>query len=465
VSGTAQIQKHNSTGGPACETGFMNGTRGHQSPFILLCIAMAAAITASVHALGPTWPQWRGDGLGVSTDDALPTTWSATDHVRWKTAIPGRAHSSPIVWRDRVFLTTAIEGAEIPNHQPLKHFIEGQEWRSPDAVGGNRRHTFQVMSLDAATGRILWTRTAYEGPVYDDRHRRSSYAAPTPVTDGTRVYAYFGTEGIYAYRTDGTLVWKATPGKVAGLSVGVSSSPVLFRNLLIVQADEDSGDSSFLAAFDTATGKPVWRVERKKMSLSWATPILATTPRGTQLVTTTTEWIVSYDPATGRELWREKGLDSYAVPSPVVAGNLVIVSTGNPLKKTIALKLDAAPGESRRAWEYAKGQAYVVSPIAYDGLLYLSSDAGLLTCLDVNTGEVKYEGGRPPVPSTFMSSPVAFGGRIFQTSEDGDTFVIKAGPSHAVERTNSLGEPVFASFALANGTIYIRGERHLYAIR
>jgi len=434
---------------------------------VILSLILIAAVVGAirVHAFDPTWPQWRGNGLGVSADAALPTSWSGTDRIAWKTAIPGRAFSSTIVWRDRVFLTTALEGAVIPNHQPLKHFIEGKEWRSPDAVAGDRRHTFQVLSLDAASGRILWTRTSYEGPVHDDRHRRGSYAAPTPVTDGARVYAYFGSEGIYAYRMDGTLAWKAMPGKVAGLSVGVSTSPVLFRNLVIVQADEDSGDSSFLAALDTATGREVWRVKRTKMSLSWATPILATTSAGTQLVTTTTEWIISYDPATGRELWREKGLDSNAVPSPVIAGSLVIVATGSPIKKTVALKLDAGPGEPRRVWEYSKGQAYVVSPIVYDGYLYLSSDAGLLTCLDVKTGEVKYEGGRPPVASTFMSSPVAFGGRIFQTSEDGDTFVVKAGPSHAVERTNSLGEPVYASFALANGTVFIRGEKHLYAIR
>jgi outer membrane protein assembly factor BamB len=301
--------------------------------------------------------------------------------------------------------------------------------------------------------------------VHDDRHRRGSYAAPTPVTDGTRVYAYFGSEGIYAYQMDGRLAWTAAPGKVAGLSVGVSTSPVLFKNLVIVQADEDNGDASFLTALDTATGREVWRVARTKMSLSWATPILATTPAGTQLVTTTTEWIVAYDPATGRELWREKGLDSNAVPSPVVAGNLVIVATGSPIKKTVALKLDAKPGESRRVWEYSKGQAYVVSPIVYEDHVYLSSDGGLLTCLDAKTGAVKYEGGRPPVASTFMSSPVAYGGRLFQTNEDGDTFVITAGPTHAVERTNSLGEPVYASFALANGTVYIRGEKHLYAIR
>jgi outer membrane protein assembly factor BamB len=403
---------------------------------------------------------WRSD------ETALPTTWSATEKIAWKTPIPGRAHSSPIVWGDRLFVTTAIEGAPIPDHKPLKHVIEGSEWRSPDATAGNLRHTFQVMSLDAKTGKVLWTKTAYEGPVYDDRHKRGSYAAQTPVTDGRRVYAFFGTEGIYAYDFDGKLAWShATLGKVAGLSVGVSTSPLLFENLVIVQADEDNGDISFIAALDGATGKEVWRVARKGLSISWATPILATAGGRTQLITTTTEKIVSYDPRTGKELWQEKGMDSYAVPSPVVAGDLVIVSTGNPVKKTMALRLNPAAGQPRLAWEYGKGSAYVVSPIAYGDYVYITTDAGILTCLDAKTGEMKYEGGRPPVPATFLSSPVAFGGHLYMTSEDGDTFVIKAGPKHEIVRTNPLGEPVYASFALADGTIYVRGLKNLYAIR
>ncbi len=421
----------------------------------------------AVLSADPNWPGWRGrNGSGVSDESALPDTWSPTSRIAWKTPIPGRAHSSPIVWGDRLFLTTATEGAEIPNHTPLKHTIDGSEWRSPDATGGNRRHAFQVLSVDAKNGRVLWTRTAYEGPVYDDRHSKGSYAAPTPVTDGRRVYAYFGTEGLYAYRMDGTPAWHRQLGRVAGLSVGVSTSPVLFGSLLIVQADEDSGDTSFITAVDTATGKDVWRVARPKMPISWATPLLTTAGGRAELITSTDTRIIAYDPASGRELWSEPGLESYAVPSPVVSGKRVIISTGNPKKITIALALGALPeGQARRVWEYRKGSAYVVSPTAYDGLVYVTSDAGILTCLDSATGAVIYEGGRPPVPSVFMSSPVAYGGHLFMTSEEGDTFVIKAGKTHEVVRTNSVGEPVYASPALAAGTVYIRGLHHLFAIR
>ena len=435
--------------------------------YTLACVTLISVGVSAVASVELNWPGWRGSsGSGVSREPSLPNTWSPTSRIAWKTPIPGRAHSSPIVWGDRVFLTTAIEGAEIPNHTPLKHVIEGSEWRSPDATGGNRIHTFQVLCLDAKDGRILWTRTAYEGPVYDDRHSRGSYAAPTPVTDGQRVYAYFGTEGLYAYRLDGTPIWQRKLGKVAGLSVGVSTSPVVFGNLVIVQADEDNGDTSFITALDGATGKDVWRVARPKMPISWATPVLTRAGGRPELITSTDTRIVAYDPATGRELWSEPGLESYAVPSPVVSGNLVIISTGNPKKVTIALTLGALPqGKTRRVWEYRKGSAYVVSPTVYEDLVYITADNGIVTCLDAKTGAVVYEGGRPPVPSTFMSSPVAHGGHLYLTSEEGDTFVIKAGRVHEIVRTNSVGEPVYASPALANGTVYIRGLKHLFAIR
>lgn len=443
-------------------------------PAIALMAAVATVATANavttVLANGQTgttgWPQWRGvDGAGVSTDPALPMTWSPTTNVAWKSPIPGRAHSSPIVWGDRVFLTTAIEGDEIAGHTPLPHTIGGQPWRHPDATAGNKRHALQVMAIDAASGSVLWTRTAYDGPVYDDRHAKSSYAAHTPVTNGELVFAYFGSEGLYAYRFDGTLAWQAAIGKVGSLSVGLGVSPVLYRDLVIIQADEDNGDTSSLVAFNTKTGKEAWRVARPGLSVSWGTPVVSTSGGRAQIITAANEQIISYDPATGRELWREAGLDTNAVPSPVLAGDLVIISSGYPLKRTVAFRLNPAPGTPRRAWNYDKGTAYVVSPIVYGDYLYVTTDNGILTCLDVKTGAVVYEGGRPPTPATFMGSPVAFRDHIFMTSEDGETFVITAGPTHAVVRTNSLDEPVYASLAMAGGTVYVRGERHLFAIR
>ena len=265
---------------------------------------------------------------------------------------------------------------------------------------------------------------------------------------------------------DGNLKWKASLGGIATVGVGVGTSPVLYKDLLIVQCDEDEGHKSFVVALDKRTGKQVWRTPRK-VQVSWATPVLMRAGGRDELVTSGTEWIIAYAPATGAELWRAKGLGSNAVPSPVVAGDVVVLSAGYPEKLAMAIRAGGSgdvTGTPRVLWKYTKGTAYVPSPIAYGGYVYLVTDKGILTCLDARTGEVKYEGGRVPIPATLMASPVAFDGKILLSSMEGDTFVIKAGPVHEVLRTNTLGEAIAASPAIARGRIFIRGESNLYAI-
>jgi outer membrane protein assembly factor BamB len=412
------------------------------------------------------WPQWRGPGgLGVSNEKNLPAEWSPTKNIKWKTPIAGRGHSSPVVWGNRVFLTTAIEGPVVPGAKAVKHMIEDQEFLHPDSIGADHKQTFKVICLDAATGKILWEQTAFEGTPYDNRHRKSSYAASTPATDGKLVYAFFGTEGLYAYDMSGKLAWKVDLGKLGTVGMGTGTSPILYENLVIAQCDEESGAASFIVALDKKTGKEVWRTPRK-VQVSWATPILVATSVRTELITSGSETVIAYDPATGKELWRHKGVESNAIPSPVANREMVFVSAGFPAKIAIAIRLGASGEltESNVAWKYSKGTAYVPSPILYGDYLYLTTDRGVLTCLDAKTGEVKYEGGRIPIPATFTSSPVAFDGRILLTSEDGDTFIIKAGPKHEILATNSVGEPVYASPAVADRRILIRGEKNLYCI-
>jgi outer membrane protein assembly factor BamB len=232
----------------------------------------------------------------------------------------------------------------------------------------------------------------------------------------------------------------------ANSGMGTGTSPVLHENLVIIQADEEEGQNSSIVAYDKKTGKEVWRTPRK-VQISWATPLLVNTGKRTELITSGNEAVISYDPATGKELWRSKGLESNAIPSPVAtsAHDMVVVSAGFPAKAAYAVRLGAS-GELKDSdivWKYAKGTAYVPSPILYGDYIYLLTDKGIMTCLDARTGEVKYEGGRPPVPAAFTASPVAFDGKILLTSEDGDTFVIKAGPAHEVIRTNgaSLHRP------------------------
>ncbi|HEU5092719.1 MAG TPA: PQQ-binding-like beta-propeller repeat protein, partial [Nitrospira sp.] len=376
-------------------------------------------------------------------------------------------HSSPIVWGNRIFLTTAVEGDTVAGAKAVKHTLEGgKEFLHPDSVGADKKHTFKVVSIDRDSGKIVWQATAWEGTPYDNRHRKSSYAASTPATDGKLVYAFFGTEGLYAYDFKGKLAWKADLGKLGTVGMGTGTSPILFDNLVIVQADEENGEASFIVAVDKNTGKEAWRTPRK-VQVSWSTPLLVRTSKRAELIASGTEAVISYDPATGKELWRHKGVESNAIPSPVANNDMVFLVAGFPAKIAMAIKLGQSgdlTGTPNVAWTYAKGTAYVPSPILYGDYLYLTTDRGILTAVDAKTGEVKYEGGRIPIPATFTASPVAFEGKILMTSEDGDTFIVKAGPKHEVIGTNSVGEPVYASPAIADGRIFIRGEKNLYCI-
>jgi outer membrane protein assembly factor BamB len=438
-------------------------------PALLFYLAAGGAVVVAGPVVEPdaSWPGWRGpDGQGVSTAADVPTQWTEKN-VLWKTPIPGRGHSSPIVWGDRIFLTTAVESdVVVPGAKPVPHIAEGQPFVHPDAMGGDRKITLKVLALDAPSGKILWEQTAFEGTPYDSRHKKASFASPTPVTDGERVYAFFGSQGVYAYDFDGKPAWKASVGSIATMSVGDGTSPILHNGLLILQCDEDNGDKSFLAALDAKTGKEAWRVARP-VQISWATPVLVSTGDRHELVTAGTEWVIAYDPGTGKELWRTKGLESNAVPSPVAAADLVIVTSGYPEKIAMAIRPGGSgdiTGTPRILWKYNKGTAYVPSPILYRDLVYLLTDKGVVTCLDAKTGAVKYEGGRVPNASTFIASPVAMDGKILLSSEDGDVYVMKAGPTHEVIGKSTIGEPIYASPAAVRGRLYIRGEKSLFAI-
>lgn len=446
-----------------------------QFPALLLSLAaallFAAATPTRTAETDANWPQWRGPGgLGIATATDYPDEWAPDRNVAWRTAVPGRGHSSPVVWGDRVFLTSAIEGGPAPEgHKPPIHpdFQHRPGYLHPDSVGSDRLYTLKVFAFDTKTGRKVWEHTPYDGTMFDDRHRKNTYASSTMATDGRLVYAFFESAGLYAYDFDGKLVWKKSLGGIAKAGMGPGTSPLLFEDLLILQCDQEMGKGSFIVALDKRSGSEVWRQERNTRR-SWATPLLVKTPSRIELVTSGAERVTAYDPRTGRELWYASGVRSHPIPSAVSTQGLVFLTAGSQAKVAFAVR----PGSDGDltdtpsiVWRYNKGTAYVPSPIAYGKYLYLMTDKGLLTCLDALTGEVLYEGGRPPLPATFTASPVAFGDRILMTSEDGDTFVVKTGPTHEIVRTNPIGEPVYASLGLAGGTVYIRGEQHLFAVR
>lgn len=411
-------------------------------------------------AAGADWPQFRGPGAnGISAEKNLPAEWSPTKNVRWKTPIPGRGRSSPVVWGERIFLTTDIEAGKAEGHQPPKHLLNGTPFRHPDSVGADVRHRLVVLCLDRKTGKILWERTAYEGVVFDERHKAGSYAAPTPATDGKAVYAYFGSEGMYAYDFEGKLLWKYDPGKIMTIGMGPGTSPVPAGELVILQCDS-SDQKSKLVALRRKDGRVAWSTERKT-DVTWSTPLVVEGNGVTELITTANDVVISYDVKTGKERWRGPGVKGNAIPSPVSGNGIVVVSAGYPDKYAWAFR---AGGDGTKLWEYAKGTAYVPSPIFYGEYVYLVTDRGLITCLEAKTGAVKYEGKRPGAGALFAGSPVAYDGKIVFTSEDGESHVVQAGPEFAVVRTNSIGEPVLASPAIANGMIFIRGKDHLFAI-
>jgi outer membrane protein assembly factor BamB len=421
-----------------------------------ITFGLIVALTAGMAA--ENWPQWRGpQGRGISSETSLPTEWAADRNIAWKTELP-HGHSSPIVWGDRIFLTSAIEGETAPGVVPESVRINQPH---PQSVSGDKQHTLKVLAVETRTGKILWEQTAYDGPVFDARHQRSSFAGPTAITDGTMVYAYFGPEGLYAYDFDGKLVWKVVE-KFHTLGLGTGTSPVLFGNSVIIQRDQDEKTSA-VVAYDKTTGKELWKATRP-VSISWSTPVLVNAGSRTELVTNGTENVYAYDAATGKELWKTKGVESNAIHTPLVGNGLVVVTAGFPAKKIIAIRTGDQPEDQRVAWEYSKGTGYVLSNILYQDHVYLSTDNGILTSLDAQTGKVVYEGGRPPKPTHFMGSAVAYQGMIAMTSEDGDTFLVKAGPKYEIVRINTVDEPVYSSLALANGRIYIRGAKHLYAI-
>jgi len=427
------------------------------------------AAPAPAARVDDNWPQWRGpDGLGISAAADYAAEWSPDRNIAWKTAVPGRGHSSPVVWGDRLFITTSIEGRAVPGHTAPDHlnFDLTPHYLHPYSVGVDHAYALEVLAYDTRDGRLLWRRTAYDGLMYDNRHRKNTYASSTVVTDGRLVYASFEAAGLYAYDFTGTLVWKASLGHVAKAGMGPGTSPILFENLLILQIDQEMGAGSAIVAFDKSTGVEAWRSPRTTRR-SWATPLLVRSPARTELIASGAEVVISYDPRTGKEWWRARGVQSHPIPSAVAGDGLVFLSAGSAAKRVMAIRLGSTGevSDTAVAWRYQKGAAYVPSPILVGKYLYVMSDTGLITCLDAATGAVQYEGGRPPVAATFTASLVAYGDRILQTSEDGDTFVVRPGPAHAIVRTNPIGEPVYASLALAGGTIYIRGEQHLFAIR
>jgi outer membrane protein assembly factor BamB len=436
---------------------------------IWLMLAAFAAGAAVAHA--DNWPQFRGpNASGVSQEQDLPADWGTSKNIHWKVALPGVGWSSPIVWEDRVFVTTAV--SEDQQEAPRKGLYFGGDRPLPR----NSVYRWEVICLDRHDGRILWRKVAAEGKPTSSIHIKNSYASETPVTDGQRLYAFFGSAGIYCFDLDGELIWNKDLGSFqTRMGWGTASSPVLDADRLFLQCDKE--EQSFLVALDKKTGEPLWRTERDEKS-SWGTPFVWRSRERTELVTSATKRVRSYDPATGNLLWELAGMSVIVSPTPLGSQDLLYVSSGYVMDRNrplfairpgssgdISLRNDESSNRAI-AWSQKAAGPYIPSPLLYEGLLYVLYDQGFFACFDAQSGEPVYGKQRlERGAGGFTASPWAYEGKIFCLNEDGDTFVIQAGREYLLIGKNSLDDFFMASPAIAQGALFLRSMNSLYCIR
>jgi outer membrane protein assembly factor BamB len=420
------------------------------------------------------WPSFRGpDASGVADGQHLPESWNGESglNVAWKVRIPGLAHSSPIVHGDRVFVTTAVTSLA---DATFRHGLYGDG----DASDDRSVHRFAIYALDKRSGRILWERTAHEGVPRDRRHVKATYANATPVTDGRRVVASFGSEGVFAFTIDGQPLWSRDLGRLnlgaydaPEYEWGPASSPILYRDLVILQCDTQN--ESFVTALDAGDGTTIWTADRDELP-SWGTPTVYRGGARDELVTNASNFIRGYDPATGEELWRLRGSSKITAPTPIFSRELIVVASGRaPERPIFAIRPGAVGDITLQSWETSSAAIawskirrgpYMPTPLIYGDVLYVLSNSGILDAYELATGRDLYRQRLPHSGGGFSASPVAADGRLYLAAEDGDVFVVRARSEFELIGRNPMGELLMATPALSDGRMYVRGERHLFAI-
>jgi outer membrane protein assembly factor BamB len=442
--------------------------------FAIVDAGLAPRLTPSTAGsdAGPAhWPQFRGPGAaGVSGNTGLPDRWSATESVAWKTDLPGRSWSSPVVWGERVFLTAVVNSGE--SEAPKKGLYFGGERPEPSKAD----HLWQVLCLDLVTGKLQWEKTVHRGPPPTPIHLKSSYGAETPVTDGERLIALFGNVGVFALAFDGTELWsRRLEPRQTRYGWGTAASPVLHGGRLFLVNDND--EQAELLALDAKTGRELWRVDRDEKS-NWATPFLWDTGQRTELITSGSRAVRSYDLA-GNLLWSFRGMSGIAIPTPCAGDGLLFVSSGyvgDKLRPLYAIRsgaggdLTLSPGETHNAfiaWSNPVGGPYNPSPLHYDGRLYVLYDRGLVSGYDAKTGKLLYDRERLPKGFAFTASPWAANGRVFCLNEDGVCYVLRAGDTFELLHTNRLADDdmCLATPALAGDRLLIRTAVRLYCLQ
>ena len=421
----------------------------------------------------PHWPSFRGPrARGFVEGGTAPKKWDLAqgENVLWKVAVPGLAHSSPVIWGERIFLTTAVKQGD--GEAELKVGLYGDIQPVPD----EGVHRFQVLCFDKRDGSLSWSSTAHEGVPAVKRHPKGSHAASTPATDGEHVVAFFGSEGLYCYDMQGELLWEKDFGlldsgffMVPAAQWGFASSPVLHGGRVVVQVDVQ--EDSFVAAFDADTGEELWRTPRDDVP-TWSSPTVDVREGRSQVIVNGYKHIGGYDLATGKELWKLAGGGDIPVPTPVVAHDLIFITNAHGRMAPIyAISVGAsgelaasAEDEEQMAWSTPRRGNYMQTPLVYGGFLYCCSDAGVLTCYEADTGVQRYQQRLGGGGSGFTASAVATDGKLYLTSEEGEVHVVTAGPQFELLAVNDLGATCMATPAISQGVLIWRTRSHLVAV-
>lgn len=435
-------------------------------PVIEMALPLLAALLAGLPLPLPAdWPQWRGPlGTGVAPEADPPVSWSETEQVRWKTPIPGFGTSTPILSRGRVFLLTAVPAGGASAEPPPP---------PPPAAGGpprgqtpTRPYAFQVLALDAASGRIQWTRTVAEEVPHEGHHRDHGFASASPVTDGSVLVASFGSRGVYGLDLDGKVLWSVRLGRMSTRNAfGEGASPALHGDTVVIPWDHEGED--FVVALDRQTGREKWRRTRDEPT-TWSTPVVVDRPGRTEVVLSAPNRIRSYDLATGEPLWECAGLIPNVVPTPVVSGDTLFACCGHRGNALLAIALGRKgdlTGTDAIRWRLDRGTPYVPSPLLYDGALYfVAGNNGTVSRVDAATGTPAYSGERLEGVFGVYASLVGAAGRVYLVGREGKTAVLRHGPKLEVLALNSLDDRIDASPAVVGRHLYLRGHKALYCL-
>ncbi len=420
------------------------------------------------------WPGFRGpQASGVADGQNLPDTWNVEtgENVLWKKDIPGLAHSSPVIWGNRIFIATAVSSKGEATFRPGLY-------GDGDAADDRHAHTFEVLALDKRTGETLWRKVATVAEPIDKRHIKSTYANASPATDGRIVVASFGSQGVFAYTVEGELLWHVDVGRldlgaydVPSYEWGPASSPILWNGTVYLQGDTQK--DSFLLALDAVTGETKWLTERDELP-SWGTPTVVTEGEKPELVTNGSHFIRGYDPATGEELWRLGGSSKITAPTPIAAEGKIVVTSGRAPERPIFViragsrgDITLPAGETTSeaiAWSIQRRGSYMPTPIAYDSKLYVLANNGVFDAYDLHTGKQIYRQRLKHGGSGFSGSPVAADGKIYLPSEDGDILVVRAGDEFEQIAANEMGDLLMTSPAISDGVLFVKTTRSLFAI-